>query len=184
MATKLENLNLEIAHFNKFKEYLPKFEQLDLLTVQIMLEMGIVEVSSAFEQAIAEYSGTEVISEDHADLSCGSDAKLATVRTCNYGNTYSAPVSGIANKRGNLLVQVYERKQDKFYWFVLPYKSYKNIPKTSNIEIPFDLDGNPRRTNKKENNPWLHESKSFEAMCKGETKNKFFLKSYNSFFEE
>lgn len=165
MATKLENLYLEIAHFNSFKHYLPNFSKLNQNTVQMLLEMGIVEVSSAFEQAIANFSGTEVLSLDSADLSCGSDAKLATVRTCNYGSSYSAPVTGIHNKTGDLLVQVYERKQDKFYWFRLPYETYSHIPKTSNIEIPFKLDGTPRRKNKKQFNPWDHECVSFEEMC-------------------
>lgn len=165
MATKLENLELEIAHFNSFKEYLPCYSELNLDTVQILLEMGLIEVSSAFEQAIANYNGTNVVSLDHADLSCGSDAKLATVRTSSYGKSYSAPVSGIYNKTGDLLVQVYERKQNKFYWFRLPNNTYCHIPKTSNIEIPFDSNGNPRRRNNKEFNPWDHECMSFEEMC-------------------
>jgi hypothetical protein len=127
--------------------------------------MGIIEVSSAFERAIAEFTGTDVVSLDHADLSCGSDAKLATVRTCSYGKSYSAPVSGIHNKTGDLLVQVYERKQENFYWFRIPHEAYCEIPKTSNIEIPFDLSGKPRRKNTKTFNPWYHECDSFEEMC-------------------
>jgi hypothetical protein len=165
MATKLENLQLEIAHFNAFKRYLPNFVNLDTKTLEILLEMGMIEVSSAFERAIAEFSGSDVVSLDHADLSCGSDAKLVTVRTCNYGTTYSAPVSGIHNKTGDLLVQVYERKRNEFYWFRLPYETYYHIPKTSNIEIPFELNGRPRRRNKKLFNPWEFECKSFEEMC-------------------
>lgn len=165
MATKLENLELEIAHFDSFKHYLPCYNELDQTTLQRLLEMSLIEVSTAFEQAIANFSGTSVVSLDNADLSCGSDAKLASVRTCTYGRSYSAPVSGIHTKTGDLLVQVYERKQHKFYWFRLPNRTYCHIPKTSNIEIPFALNGTPRRSNKKEFNPWDHECMSFEEMC-------------------
>lgn len=169
MANKLENLDLELAHFEQFKEYLPKFNSLDQDTLNTLLNIGIIEVSTAFEIAIANYSGTKVISMDHADLSCGSDAKLATVRTCTYGTVYSAPVTGIHNKTGDLLIQVYERKQDITYWFRIPHSEYSHIPRTSNIEIPFTIDGTPRRSNRKEYNPWKYECNSFEDMCLGKT---------------
>jgi len=165
MATKLENLELEIAHFNAFKDYLPNYNSLDQHTLKMMLEMGIVEVSSAFERAIAECSGTEVISKDYADLSCGSDTKLSTVRTCSYGCVYSAPVTGIHGKTGDLLVQVYERKAEQFYYFRIPNSAYRHIPKKSNIEIPFELDGTPRRKNKQYVNMWKFEKESMEHLC-------------------
>jgi|TARA_B110000908_G_C10055775_1_gene358303 hypothetical protein len=166
MATKQGNLHLEIAHFNAIKEYLPGWEHMHHLTIQELLSLGLIEVSTAFETAIANASGTQVISQDWADLSCGSDAKLSTVRTCSYGTSYSAPVTGIHNKTGDLLVQVYERKCEKYYYFRIPYNTYCNIPKSSNIEIPFALNGTPRRNNNKKHNPWDHEYDSFLNMCK------------------
>jgi hypothetical protein len=183
MANKLENLELEIAHFNQFKDYLPNVDSLDQATLDTLLQTGIIEVSTAFEIAIANYAGTEVISQDHADLSCGSDAKLSTVRTCTYGTVYSAPVTGIYNKTGDLLVQVYERKREVTYWFRIPYSEYAHIPRTSNIEIPFAMDGTPRRSNRKEYNPWDHECNSFEAMCLGQTVKAKTTATFNEFFE-
>jgi len=59
----------------------------------------------------------------------------------------------------------FERKYNKFYYFFIPYSSYAHIPKTSNIEIPFELDGTPRRKNKCKINWWSHEVKSFEEIC-------------------
>lgn len=177
MATKQENLHLEIAHFKQFMKWIPGFNNMHQLTVQDLLSMGLIEVSTSFETAIAHASGTQVISQDHADLSCGSDAKLSTVRTCSYGTVYSAPVTGIYNKTGDLLVQVYERKQEKFYYFRIPYDSYCNIPKSSNIEIPFELNGSPRRHNKKQNNPWDYECDSFLDMCYDEHYNDLAPKS-------
>ena len=86
-------------------------------------------------------------------------------------------VTGIYNKTGDLLVQVYERKQEKFYYFRIPYDSYCNIPKSSNIEIPFELNGSPRRHNKKQNNPWDYECDSFLDMCYDEHYNDLAPKS-------
>ena len=162
MATLAQNLNLQIAHFSAFQKYLPKINRMDITTLDTLLKTGLIEVSTAFEHAIANLSGTKVISQNHADLSCGSDAKLSTVRTCTYGRQYSAPVQGIHNKTGNLLVQVYERKQNKFYYFRIPNYSYSHIAKNSNIEISFFLDGTPRRTNKW----WKYEVDTSNNMCK------------------
>ena len=165
MATKQDNLYLEIAHFNKFKNKISEYNNMCEKTINKLLELGLIEVSTAYETAIANIAGTQVISKDHADLSCGSDAKLSTVRTCSNGKSYSAPVTGIHNKTGDLLVQVYERKQEKFYYFRLPNETYAHIPKSSNIEIPFALDGTPRKQNRKQHNPWEYECASFDNMC-------------------
>lgn len=167
MATKAENLHLDIAHFRAFQKYLTPLKDFDQATIVAMLKMGIVEVSTAFENAIAYTMGTTVISQDHADLSCGSDAKLTSARTYSYGYSYGAPVTNIKNKTGDLLVQCYERKRNKFYYFRIPNSAYSHIPPTSNIEIPFERDGEPRRVNKCAVNWWNFEVPSFNALCKG-----------------
>lgn len=167
MATKAENLHLDIAHFSAFQKYISTLKDLDQATILAMLQLGIVEVSTAFEHALADIMGTTVISKDWADLSCGSDAKLTSVRTSSYGTAYSAPVTNIKNKTGDLLVQCYERVQNKFYYFRIPNSAYSHIPPTSNIEIPFELDGTPRRINRCSVNWWKFEMPSFNAVCKG-----------------
>lgn len=167
MATKLENLPLEIAHFNNFKQFIPKFELMCKDTIELLAEVGLLQVSTGFEYAIATVGKYNVISTDAADISDGSDAKLSSVRTSSHGKSYSAPVTNLYNKTGALRVQVYERKQDKFYYFVIPNKAYRHIPRSSNIEIPFELDGTPRKvpTRPVIENWWNHEVKSFELMC-------------------
>ena len=145
MATKLENTVLESAHFMNFVDRIPGIEYCCRSTVQHLLDMGLIQVSTAFEHAIAETSGLEVISTNCADLCDGSDAKLSTVRTSGYGQRYSANVSNVHGKTGKLRVQVYERKLDTFYYFAIPARAYGHVRKTSNIEIPFELDGTPRR---------------------------------------
>lgn len=127
-----------------------------------------MQVSTAFEQALARANGTEVVSTDSHDLSDGSDAKLVTVRTSSGGKTYSAPVHGFKNKTGPLRVQCYERLTNKFYYFVIPYWSYCDMSGKSTIEIPFELDGTPRRVckgKKKWANWWDFEVKSFKKLA-------------------
>ena len=165
MATKLENLPLELAHFEHFKMYIPDADWWDTPTVESLLKRGLIQVSTAFEEAIATVSGHTVVSENTHDVSDGSDTKLSSVRTSGYGKSYSAPVTNIYGKTGILRVQVYERKQNKFYYFAIPRESYSHIPRTSNIEIPFELNGTPKRDNRCTVNWWLFEELSFKAMA-------------------
>lgn len=167
MATKLENLPLELAHFENFKKYIPDADWWDYHTVEAMLKRGLVQVSTAFEEAIATAGGFTVVSMDTHDISDGSDGKLSSVRTSSRGTNYSAPVTNIYGKTGTLRVQLYERKQDKFYYFSIPRSAYSHIPSTSNIEIPFELDGTPRRVNRCRINWWDYEMATFKEMaCK------------------
>lgn len=173
MATKLENLDLERAHFDHFKEYLPNYSKMCKDTIAMLADLGMLQVSTGLEQAIAKAGNHEVISQDQADLRCKktqkkSEVKMSSVRTYGYGKSYGAPVTNLHNKTCAIRVQVYERKQNKFYYFVIPWKAYSWIPKTSNIEIPFNLDGTPRRigTRSRIVNWWDYEVPSFKEMSK------------------
>jgi len=126
-----------------------------------MLDLGIIQVSTAVEHAVAQQTGTRVISEDARDLSDGSDVKTCTARTHNRGLSYGAPVTNIQGKTGALRVQVYERLQDRFYLFLIPKSAHAGIPSSSNIEIPFELDGTPRRSN----HWWQHEVSSWASVA-------------------
>ena len=94
-----------------------------------------------------------------------SDAKLTSVRTSSKGTAYSAPITNLHRKEDLLRIVCYERKQDKFYYFLIPYDAYKHIPKTSNIEIPFNLDGTPKKENKCQVNWWNYSKETFKEIC-------------------
>jgi hypothetical protein len=126
-----------------------------------MLDLGIIQVSTAVEHAVAQQTNTQVISEDARDLSDGSDVKTCTARTHNRGQSYGAPVTNIRGKTGSLRVQVYERLQHRFYLFLIPWEAHRHIPPGSNIEIPFELDGTPRRWN----HWWQHEVQSWTTVA-------------------
>lgn len=168
MATKLENLELEVAQFKNFVKYIPGINRCCPDTVTKLLGMGLMQVSTAFEHAVASVGGNQVVSEDEYDISDGSDAKLSCVRTSGYGEKYAAPVGNIQGKTGKLRIQVYERKQDKFYYFVIPNRAYRDIPRSSNIEIPFELDGTPRRIPARQRtyaNWWKFEVNDFKELA-------------------
>jgi hypothetical protein len=123
MATQLEHLDLEIAHFEHFKKYIPGHKNLCQKTVDTLLSQGVLQVSTAFEHALAHVGKHRLVSESRGDLyrnGSYSDAKLSSVRTSGYGKSYTAPVTNIFNKTGTLRVQVYERKQNKFFYFAIP----------------------------------------------------------------
>jgi hypothetical protein len=105
----------------------------------------------------------QVISENGCDGSDGSDAKLVTVRHRNHETEYSAYVSNTSGKTGKLRVQVYERIQNKFYYFVIPNRLYSQV---KYLEIPFDLSGDPKRKTRNGKNKWWKcEVQTFEELA-------------------
>ena len=168
MAKKLEHLHLEIAHFENFKHYLDSYENLCQYTLRNLLQSGLIEVSTSFEQALSSVSGFKVIGADACDLADGSDAKLSTVRVHSKGKSYSAPVAGIKGKTGALRIQIYERRRGKFYYFVIPYWAHTMVGNKSNIEIPFNLNGKPKRHYIPKNklpNWWNFEVNNFRTLA-------------------
>jgi len=157
MATQIANLDFQIAHFNNFRKYNSKLSKLDQHTIDVLLKDNYIEVSSAFEKTVAQVGKYNVISESHADLSDGSDCKLASVyNDCD--RMYVGPVTGLKHKTGKLRVQLYERIKNKFYYFVIPNHWYEGMVI---IKIPFTFDGDPKRNNKW----WDCEVISFEDMA-------------------
>lgn len=165
MATKVQHNELEKNHFKALKPYLQTNTPWCERTLEELLDRGFIQVSTIAEHAVAAVQGCRVVGEDAYDLEYGGDVKLSTVRTSSYGQAYSAPVTNIYGKTGWLYVQVYERKQDRFYWFAIPREAYSHIPKTSNIEIPFEMDGTPKRVNRCSVNWWDYELSTFEEMA-------------------
>ena len=159
MATKLSSINLEIAHFSNIKTFLPSSNAWCWETVDSLLNMGLIQVSTAVEHAVAHIGGTTVVSEDKNDLANGDEVKAASARLRGYGKSYDAYISNTKGKTGNLRVQVYERITDKFYYFVIPYSQYNKV---TYLEIPFYLNGTPKYNN----HWWDWEVESFEKMSK------------------
>ena len=159
------DLSLDLARFEFLwpKAY-PYFSKIPLITkfATKLLADDILQLGQLHEKAISVQCRMLRESADGRDFENGDDAKLVAVRTSHYGASYSAPVTNIHVNRGKLLVSVYERKQNNWFFFKIPFSAYKHIPKTSNIEIPFDMDGTPRRENRSAVNWWKFEVKSMK----------------------
>jgi hypothetical protein len=168
MATKASNNNLDRAHFRNAAKHFPKAKNWHKPTVNDFLNLGIIQVSTLVEHVIAHIGGNTVTSTDSEDISNGIDVKCATVRTHGHGKSYSAPVTNIFGKTGGLAIQVYERKQKKFYYFCVPRAAYEHVPRKSNIDIPFEMDGTPRRVprGRVKQNWWNYETTSFKNLGK------------------
>lgn len=162
MATKNSSIILEKTHFDAFKQQWSMYHQ-HSYSVETMVNIGVLQVSTAYEHALAEGAGLEVVSEDTHDLSDGSDAKLCTARY--HGGIvypkYGIPVTNIHGKTGDLRVQGLEPQTGEIYRFVFPRSSYEHLSKKSNIEIPFDLNGTPLRSN----HWWRYEVQDWDQLC-------------------
>ena len=169
MATKDHTLDLDIAFFNELfhKAYPDACNMQKQFSLQLVQD-GVIQIETLFELAIANIGGLTRLSVEGMDFTDGSDAKKTSVRTSSYGKKYSANVSQVHTKTGVLRVMCYERKQNNFFYFAFPYESYCHISSKSNIEIPFNLDGTPKRRYSRPviTNWWDYQVDSFETMAK------------------
>jgi hypothetical protein len=169
MATRAISHDLDNAYIRHLLPKVKGYEKQDPATIEWVIENGLMQASTVAEHAVASVGGHEVVSEDSHDISNGCDVKLASVRTHSEGFRYGSPVSNFKNKTGNLVVIVYERQLDKFYYFSIPQSAYSLV---SSIEIPFHHDGTPKRdvlvsshyTNTVKQKWWKFEKATFEEM--------------------
>lgn len=159
MATNFAHMDLEKAHFNNFFMHVPSLNELSSKQRNNLLDDGVIQVSTVFEQALAKLGGYTVVSEDTHDFCNGDDAKMCTVVLRSKGTNYTAQVNGVSNKTGDLRVQVYERITGCFYYFHIPNEAFNHLKV---IEIRFNLDGTPKRSGKW----WSYEVPSFEDLAK------------------
>ena len=108
MATTYNGISIEMKHFNQIRRYVPRISEMDQRTLDILIEMGALQVSTLLELAIANVGDLDVISADAHDLSDGSEVKMATVRNHRRGTSYGAMISNTKNKTGLVRAQVME----------------------------------------------------------------------------
>lgn len=171
IVTNLQNLSrydleLDIAKFDYFypKAY-PNETTRAYAAMRQKVSDGVISLDGLMEHAVAIRSGMTRIDATGYDLCDGSDCKLASVRTHNYGESYGAPVRDIHQKQGGLRVAVYERLHNKMYLFLIPHAAYSHIPRSSNIEIPFELSGLPRMYNNCTVNWWKFLVADWDTFC-------------------
>lgn len=142
-----------------------KSDMFSFIKESLVHRTKLIEVGSLLEVAISISKNLERYDTDGQDFVDGSDAKCASARWHALNTRYSAPICGVANKRGLLRCVIYERQQDKFYFFLIPHDAYKHISNVGNIDIPFKLDGSPYRDAKVRNiNWWTFEVSNFNGI--------------------
>ena len=129
--------------------------------MQKLVGDDIIQFGQLFEKALEKQLKLIRESTAHKDFKEGEDAKCVVARTHSSGAAYGANVPKTHSKIGPLLISLYERKQKKWYFFRIPNYAYCHISKSSNIEIPFELNGDPRKTN----HWWQWECSKFENMA-------------------
>lgn len=134
-------------------------------------ELMFLNYEDLFELAIACVNKKiSVVLGEGQDFDNGFDAKFSIVRTNSRGRRYSSSVR--CKTKDTLYNCVYERIHNKFYFFVLPANGM------AEIDIPFTLDGHP----KKSNDWWNFAEDSFEEMCLKTSPSKKKLDTFDNLF--
>ena len=137
-------------------------EELLYLNYEDLLEIAIASVNKKISIVLGQGQ----------DFCNNMDAKFSIVRVSNYGRRYSSSVK--CKMKKGLYNVVYENNYNKFYFFVLPAGGMKEI------DIPFTMDGRPKRSNKW----WAYEVDTFEEMCHLVEPAKYTRNTFNDLFEE
>ena len=164
-------LNLAMIHFKQIAPYLP--DGLNKTTLRKAIRYGWINIGQVFETALSNISGIPVDRQFHQDFETGDDAKLVTsIKTYreyvkkngNRGIRIEGRIKNFHNKTGNFAIQVYERYTNKFYYFYIPYKKYSM---KSCVNIPFDVNGIPRRDTKRtmRYDAWNYEKLNIEDLA-------------------
>ena len=122
-----------------------------------LVEAGLIEKSKGNLKSLISKTRTE----DYDDY---SDAKYLSVgfQDPKYNpKRYAARLiwEGLKNKKGALRVVVYERIQNQLFYFYFPRRFWKQW---KNLEIPFDVNGDPKDSNKF----WAYEVDSFKELAR------------------
>lgn len=169
MSTLAHTIAVDQRFFDELiiKAY-PNIKSHQIDWMKVLLVDGVVQIETLLEKAISEVANLKRCSVYGMDFIDGSDAKKCTVRSHGTGKSqYGAPVRGVHSKAGKLRIMCYERQLDRFYYFVIPNCAFGHIKSTGNIDIPFELDGTPRRVPLrmlKYSNWWDYEVADFNAM--------------------
>ena len=170
MATKAHTVDIDHVFFDEtFYRAYPNASKKEYSFAKSLVDDGVIAIETLLEVAVSQVGNLIRDSAHGKDFKNGDDVKKASVRTFNHGMSYAANVSQVHTKVGRLRVMCYERKQDKFYYFIIPNHAFQHISSTSNIDIPFELDGTPRRVPKRKKryaNWWDYEVESFEKMAR------------------
>jgi len=159
MATRDGNIKYDEQFVIEHLWDIPNFKRFKNKTaikefIKEAVKVGLIDRTPITELYTAEVIDSKVISEDGRDLENDGDVKTGTPTLTSYGKSYSARISGLENKIGDLYVITLEPITKKFYYFLVPRKSYIG---RGEFRIPFEFNGDPKR----ENHWWNYETNRY-----------------------
>jgi hypothetical protein len=117
----------------------PEYTAKQLALLRKQVEMGIIQIETMLENALANASGTYTrIAENGRDFTDNSDAKKSVSNFRNNNTwrdqwTNSFAITNLKNKTGLIRALCYSKEQDKFYCFAIPHRAYKGMARVDII---------------------------------------------------
>jgi hypothetical protein len=112
----------------------PKYTKKEIALLRKQVDMGIIQIETMLENALAAIGKYKRIAEAYRDFTDNSDAKKAVSQFRNndiakdlWMNSFG--ISGLKNKTGLIRACCYSREQDKFYFFAIPHIAYNGMAK-------------------------------------------------------
>ena len=131
--------------------------------ITILEARNLINVGEVAEQAISIGSGIALCSKNTPEIDLVSGKQIKRGLTNPDTQWHSGSLKAFCSIKGHtstILFVATERYTNKDYYFVFPHSAYK-YQNGNTISIPFNLNGNPRRTNKW----WYYEVESFKKLC-------------------
>jgi len=151
-----QHTTIEINQVAYLISYLSEiFSPYEVESLKKFTSRGLVDTSTLFEYIYSKIHDLEMVKAPTHDLICRKtgrkiEAKLRTPRFNSYGKSYGVNIeprskAGSHRKEGDIVSLVLEPMTRENYFFYIPEKEHQKVALTSNIEIPFNIDGTPRR---------------------------------------
>jgi hypothetical protein len=138
---------VNMAYSNYYRKELFTLEE----AIAFLWKDNVINVGELAERAIVRNSKNLKQNSrglKGSDFSDKSDSKYVTVSY--YKNSAYASINRIQHKIGMLRVMIHEPKNNKNYFFRIPYKVYAPYRTENNsLKVYFDTKGNPRRPTRK-----------------------------------
>ena len=125
--------------------------------------IDIIAHGELAEKAISKKSGVQQCAKNQPYIDLVSGVQIKYAQTNYETQAYSGSLRAYITIKGHtekILAVVTETVTKKQYFFCFPYSSYKHY-NANTFAIPFDVNGNPRRSNDR----WYYEVESWDALC-------------------
>jgi len=175
MATTDNAIVYDIKLVEHLAPHLGPLSNSELKTLKKLTDLGIIQRDRVAEIAMSNAGGIDITSINGMDFSDGTDAKTVVSNARNNNPkrkqwTNSFDIKNVKTKTGDLRVVAYNKLQEKYHYFYIPYDAYKHLRNSLQIVIEsYTSILDPNFTGKSQfpqtTKYWEYECASFEEMC-------------------